>query len=450
MAKTRNMTAGSVPGHLLAFAIPLFAGNLLQQMYSFADSWISGYYLGDAALAAVGAGFPFVCLIIGMFSGFASGGTVVIAGYFGAGRHEEAKRAAGTLYLASLLAAVPVTILLLVITKPVMSLMRVDPSFYEDACSYLLIICAGLISTVGYNVNAGILYGIGDSRSSLIFLAISTVLNVGLDFWFIAGLDGGIAGAAYATIAAQTVSWFCGIVYIRKRYPQYLPHIKEWTLDKKYLSSIVRIGLPMAMQQALTSTAALFCVARINSYGEAYSAAYNIGNKIDNFAWFAVQSLCSSVMTFTGQNAGVNNLQRVRQGARWATGMSVGICVFFGALIIPLRFIMVGIFSKTPAVLEAGGEYLLYVFLGYPVLGAFQCLNSVMRGAGETTVPLISSVCGILLFRLPLIYFITDHFGPHYMYVSYIGGWFAAFALSTIYYLGGRWTRHGLAGQLSR
>lgn len=443
------MTAGSVPRHLLAFAVPLFAGNLLQQMYSFADSWISGFYLGDPALAAVGAGYPIVCLLIGLFSGFASGGTVVIAGHFGAGRQAEARRAAGTLYLSSLIAAVPVTVILLAVTRPLMRLMQVDPSFYGDACTYLLIICAGLISTVGYNVNAGILYGIGDSRSSLIFLAISTVLNIVLDFWFIAGLNGGIAGAAYATVAAQTVSWLCGTVYLRKRYPEYMPGIREWTLDRKIFSSIIRIGLPMGLSQALSSIASLFCVARINSFGEAYSASYNIGNKIDNFAWFAIQSLCSAVMTFTSQNAGVNDIKRVREGARWVTVFTVGVCLIFGVLIVPLRFALIGLFSRTPSVLEAGGEYLCYIFLGYPFCGVYQCLNSVMRGAGEVRVPMITSICGILLFRLPLIYIITDCFGPHYMYISYIGGWFAGFMITGVYYLSGRWTRHSLAKQLS-
>lgn len=443
------MTTGSVPRHLIAFALPLFAGNLLQQMYSLTDSWVVGRFIGDSALAAVGASYPVTHLIVALFSGISIGGTVVIAGYFGAGKKEEAKCSSGTLYLMSLIGAFPMTLFFLFMASPILKFMKADPAFFESAVNYLAIICAGMIGTVGYNVNAGILYGIGDSRSSLIFLIISDILNVGLDFLFVAGFSMGVEGAAYATVIAQCVSWLSGLVYLLKRYPQYMPSFRELRFDKKKFTAILKIGLPAGLQQSITAIGSVCVVARINSFGEAYSAAYNIGNKIDNFIWFAIQSLCSAVTAFTGQNAGVNDYKRVKQGARYSVLFALGICAFFMCVCIPLRFQLVGFFSKTPAVLEAGGEYIWYVIWGYPLLVTFQVLNSVMRGAGDTLVPMISPVISIIVLRLPLIYLITDKFGVHYMYLSYVLGWAFGCALSGLYFLSGRWMRHSLSKTLS-
>ena len=216
----RDMTTGSPAGHILYFALPLLVGSLLQQFYNMVDSWVVGQYVGDAALAAVGVGFPVLTMFSSLFIGLSNGGTVIIAQFFGAGKLDRVREAVDTIYTAFLLSIVPLTALALLAVRPILFLLQVEAGAFEEARLYLTVVCAGLIGSVGYNLNAGILGGLGNSRSTLLFLAVASAMNIVLDLVLVLSFGLGVLGVALGTIIAQAFSWLFGVFYINRHYPE--------------------------------------------------------------------------------------------------------------------------------------------------------------------------------------------------------------------------------------
>ena len=219
----RNMTKGSPLRHIALFTLPLLAGNFLQQFYNMVDSWVVGNYVSDAALAAVGVGFPVIFLFTSLFSGIAIGGTVVIAQAFGAGKPERVRSTIDSLYTAFVRSILPITVVSMLLVEPLMTVLRVDPAARGETRTYLLVVCAGLIGNIGYNLNAGILNGVGSSSTTLLFLMVSTVLNILLDLVLVLAFAMGVLGVALGTVIAQACSWLFGIWYINRNYPPAVP-----------------------------------------------------------------------------------------------------------------------------------------------------------------------------------------------------------------------------------
>ena len=291
----RNMTVGSPAGHILAVSLPLLAGSFLQQFYNLVDSWVVGNFVSDAALAAVGMGFPVMTLFQALFIGLSTGGTVIIAQYYGAGKVEQVKTAVDTIYTGFVRSVVPVTIIALLLLKPMLHLLRVDESAFHEAWVYLAVVMTGLVGTIGYNFNAGILNGLGNSRTTLRFLVVAAVMNIVLDLVFVLVFRWGVFGVAFATVLAQTFSWLYGVWYINRHYPEIAIHPFSGHLDHELLRKIVEIGLPAGLQMSLVSIAVLAITSKINSFGtETYGAGFNVGNKLDSVAFLPVQSLCSA------------------------------------------------------------------------------------------------------------------------------------------------------------
>ena len=438
----RNMTEGSPAGHIFAFALPLLAGSFLQQLYNMVDSWVVGNYVGDGALAAVGVGFPVIFMLTSLFMGLSNGATVTIAQFYGAGREDRAKDAVDTVCTTFLAASVPVTILAVLLVDPLLTLLRVDPTARQEAHLYLTVLCAGVIGSIGYNLNAGILAGLGNSRSTLLFLAVSSVLNIVLDLLFVAVFAMGVFGAALATIIAQLVSWLFGIFYINRRYPQFAIHPFCRRFDRTLFRQIFSIGLPSGIQMSLVALGNMAMMGSVNVYGKEYTAGYNIGNRIDQMAFLPVQSLCNAVTSFVGQNVGARKPDRVRRGIR-VTVLSSVVWSALCLLLIPLAPALISVFSRTPRVIEAGTVYVKCVMPFYAVFAIMFCLNNAMRGAGDSIFPMVDTVLSMILLRVPLVFYFSARFGPHYMFYGVGIGWIAGCALSLLYYFSGRWKRHG-------
>ncbi|MGM9662673.1 MAG: MATE family efflux transporter [Oscillospiraceae bacterium] len=439
----RNMTEGNCAKNILLFALPMLAGSLLQQLYNLVDSWVVGNYVGDSALAAVGVAYPVLFLFVSLFMGIGTGSTVVISQFFGAGKMDRVRDAVDTAYATFLITVIPLTVLALLLVEPLLLLLRIDESAFHDAKIYMTIVCAGLIGNVGYNTNAGILQGLGNSRTPLLFLAVATVLNIILDLVTVIVLHMGVAGVACATIFAQAVSWLFGIFYINRKYPEIRIRPRHWHIDRALLQEIVRIGLPAGIQSATISLGMMAVMGRVNTYGEAYTAAYNVGHKMDNLAFLPVQALASAGTAFVGQNMGASKPQRVKEGTKAAIAMAIVWCVIVNAGMLPIRKWLIALFSDTPAVVEAGAQYLLCLLPFYPFFAVMFCLNSIMRGAGESVVPMLIAFVGQIVFRVPAVYLLAHFFGPDYMYLGFGIGWIAASAIAVAYYASGRWKRHG-------
>ena len=439
----RNMTAGGVAGHIFAFALPLLAGSFLQQLYNMVDSWVVGQYVGDSALAAVGVGFPVIFMFTSLFMGLSNGGTVVIAQFYGAGKLDRVRDAVDTIYTAFVWAAVPVTALALLVVEPILWLLRVDQSAYHDAWVYLMVVCAGLIGTIGYNLNAGILGGLGNSRSTLLFLATAAVLNIILDLTLVLWAGLGVLGVALGTIISQAFSWLFGLFYINRRYPQIAIHPFSRRFDRQLFRQIMGIGLPAGIQMSLVAVGSMVIMSKVNSYGEAYTAGYNVGYKVDQMAFLPVQSLSNALTAFVGQNMGARREDRARKGVRVGVVSAVAWSVIMAAVLIPLGPALIGFFSETPAVVSAGTAYLRGIMPFYVLFAVFFTLNNAMRGAGESVFPMVNTVLSLILLRVPSVYLMANRFGPEFMYYGFGVGWAAGFAATVIYYLSGRWKRRG-------
>ena len=437
------MTVGSPAGHIFYFALPLLAGSFLQQLYNMVDSFVVGKYVGDSALAAVGVGFPVIFMFTSLFMGLSNGGTVVIAQFYGAGRMDRVRDAVDTIYTSFVCAAVPVTLAALLAVKPMLWLLRVDESAYHEAWVYLMVVCAGLMGTIGYNLNAGILGGLGNSRSTLLFLSIAAAMNIFLDFALVLWADMGVLGVALGTIISQAFSWLFGIFFINRRYPQIRIRPFCRRFDRELFRQIMGIGLPAGIQMSLVAVGSMVIMSKVNSYGEAYTAGYNVGYRLDQLAFLPVQSLSNAVTAFVGQNIGAKRLDRARRGVRVTVGSAVVWSLAMTALLIPCGPFFISIFSQTPAVIDAGAAYLRGIMPFYALFAVFFTLNNAMRGAGESVFPMVNTILSLILLRVPSVYLMAAYFGPMYMYYGFGVGWAVGFAATVAYYLSGRWLRHG-------
>lgn len=438
----RNMTVGSPAGHIFYFALPLLAGSFLQQLYNMVDSWVVGNYVGDGALAAVGVGFPVIFMFSSLFMGLSNGGTVVIAQFYGAGKMDRVRDAVDTIYTAFVVSAIPITLLAVFLVKPLLFLLQVESGAYDEAWLYLTVVCAGIIGTIGYNLNSGILGGLGNSRTTLLFLSIATVLNILLDLALVLIFDLGVLGVAVATITAQISSWLFGVGYINRRYPDIAIRPFCFRFDRKLFRQIMGIGLPAGIQMSLVAIGSMAVMSKINSYGKEFTAAYNVGSRLDQLAFLPIQSLSNAVTAFVGQNIGAKRLDRARQGIR-VTVLSSVVWSIAMLVIIPLGPTLVSFFSDTPAVMEAGAVYLKCIMPFYIPFSVMFCLNNAMRGAGESVFPMVDVILSLILLRVPMVYYLADNFGTDYMYYGIGIGWCLGCLLSVAYYFSGRWKRHG-------
>ena len=438
----RNMTVGSPAGHIFYFALPLLAGSFLQQLYNMVDSWVVGNYAGDAALAAVGVGYPVIFMFTSLFMGLSNGGTVVIAQFYGAGNMDRVRAAVDTIYTAFMASAIPITALALGLVRPVLLLMQVEEDAWAESWLYLAVVSAGLIGAIGYNLNAGILGGLGNSRTTLLFLAISSVMNIVLDLVLVLACGMGVLGVALGTIISQAFSWLFGLFYINRHYPNIAIRPFCFRFDKALFRQIMGIGLPAGIQMSLVAIGAMVVMSKINSFGKEYTAAYNVGSKLDSLAFLPVQSLSNAVTAFVGQNIGARRLDRARQGIRITVAASMAWSAVM-LVLIPLGPTLVGFFSDTPAVIQSGSVYLKCIMPFYLLFSVMFCLNNAMRGAGDSLFAMVDVIFSLILVRVPAVYWFADHYGPDYMYYGVGVGWCVGFTLSVVYYLSGRWKRKG-------
>lgn len=437
-----DMTVGSPIRLIVNFSIPLLLGNLFQQLYNTVDSIIVGNFVGKHALAAVGTGFPFMFAMISLFLGFGIATTVLIAQAYGAKNLNRVNTIAGTSYRFLLITGIPFTIAGVLAAGPVLTAMNVPKDgTLEMATTYLVIIFAGILGTIGYNLNAGILQGLGDSKSSVRFLIIAAIINTILDLLFVIPLQMGVAGAALATIIAQFISWALGVRYINRHY--HFLHIRLGSLpfDWAILKETIRLGVPSAIQNAVFSFGIMFLNSLINTFGTDFMAGFNGANKIDTLVFMPVQSFANAVTAYTGQNVGAGDLDRVKKGRRAGMIVAVGSSVAISLILYPFAGAAISLFNDAPGVIECGEWYLHTVLPFYPLLAILFVNNSVIRGVGRMTVPLVTSLVALWFARIPAAYWLAAHFGKQYIFYSYGFGWIIGVALALAYYYFGNWQK---------
>ena len=441
--KLRNMTEGSVAGHLLAFALPMLLGSLLQQLYNMVDSWVVGRFVSEAALAAVGIGYPVIFMFTSLFMGLSNGTTVTIAQFYGAGKLDRVRDVVDTTYTFFTAGVVPITAAALLIARPVLVLMRVEDAAMGEAYLYLMIVSGGLIGTIGYNLNSGILQGVGNSRASLLFLGISAVVNIALDLLFVLRFGWGVAGVAIATVIAQLCSWLFGVFYINRNYRDFAIRPFCRRFDRGLFKKIMGIGLPAGIQFATVSVGMMAVMSQVNAFGTSYAAGYNVGNKLDSMAFLPVQAMASAITAFVGQNVGARREDRVRRGVFTGVAYSIAWCVLIIAILYPARFAAAAFFTDSQGAIDGAALLLGCILPFYPLFAVQFTMCSVMRGAGESVVPMLTVVASQVLLRIPGVYLLAHFFGPAYMYYGFGVGWLFGASATVLYFLSGRWKRRG-------
>ncbi len=429
-----DMTTGSIPKHLISFAIPLLIGNIFQQFYNMVDSWVVGNYVSDAAFAAVGSVGPITYLLIGFFLGFSSGAGVVISQFYGAKRYDKVHDTIHTAFVMTLVLGVLFTGIGIAMVPTMLRFMKTPESVMAEAAEYLTIYFAGILGLMIYNIGAGILRAVGDSQRPFYFLVVSALTNVVLDLVFVLVFDMGVAGVAYATIIAQGVSAVLVVITLMKTntcvkfYPSHL------RVHGSVLAKIVKLGIPAAIQMAVTSFSNIFVQSYINYFGEAVMGGWTAYSKIDQLVLLPMQSLSLASTTFVGQNLGIGNEKRARRGVSTALLMSFASTII---LMIPVMIFaphLVKFFNE--GAVEYGTIFLRYISPFYVLCCMNQIYAGALRGSGNTTAPMIVMLSSFVFFRQAYLFimanFISNTVLPIAM--SYPAGWLVCSTAMFIYF----------------
>lgn len=383
------MTEGPIWKKITFFAIPIFLGNLFQQMYNTADSLIVGNFLGSNALAAVSSSGNLIYLMIGFFSGIALGAGVVIARYFGARDQENVEKAVHTTVAFGIVASVILTIVGVFFAPQILIWMKTPENVMPESTTYFRVYFMGSAGFVMYNMFVGILQAVGDSKHPLYYLVLSSVINVVLDLLFIAGFGMGVEGAALATDISQVVSAvFCMIQLMRCKteYRLVLRRIRfEWDI----LKQIVRFGLPSGFQNSIIAIANVVVQSNINSFGEMAMAGCGAYSKIEGFGFLPITSFTMALTTFVSQNLGARDYDRTKKGARFGIICAVVLAELIGIIIFIAAPVFTAAFDRTPEVIVFGTERARTAALFYCLLAYSHSVAAVLRGAGKSVIPMI-------------------------------------------------------------
>jgi putative MATE family efflux protein len=435
----KDLTTGKIGLGIFKFALPMLIGQMFQQLYTFVDQIIVGNFLGKEALAAVGASFPIIFTLIALVIGVASGGTIVISQFFGAKEYKMVKRAIDTVFIMLFAAAIILTAVGYPFIEQIFRLMQLPEELMEMGVSYLSVYVGGLFLFFGYNGVAAILRGLGDSITPLYFLILATVLNIGLDLLFIVVLEWGVAGAAWATIAAQGTAFIVAVFYLNRTHPLIRFNLNDFTFDKKVFRESMRIGLPTGLQHTFVAFGMMALMGIVNTFGTNVTAAYTAAGRLDSLAIIPAMVFAQALATYVGQNMGAGKLERVNRGLWTTLFMSSVVSVVMTAVVIIFKYPLMGWFTQDADVIRIGGDYLTIVTSFYLIFTSMFIFGSVMRGAGDTLIPMFITLFSLWLVRIPAAFFLSDKFGETGIWWSIPTGWTMGLVLTLIYYKMGRW-----------
>lgn len=391
--RVNDMTQGDPVRLILAFAIPLFIGNVFQQIYSMVDTMVAGYNLGDDAIAAIGATSALYSLIINLSSGMNSGFAIVVTQSFGAHDEKKLRQAvAGTLLLNALIAGA-LTVASLLFLRPLLHFMNTPEAIFEEAYSYIFIICAGMLTTICYNLFAGILRAVGNSRTPLYFLILSSLLNIALDVLFVAGFRMGVAGAAWATVIAQGISAaLCG-GYVLVRYQALLPTREDLPLPRGILWELFSAGFAMALMYCVVDLGSVIFQRANNELGKAVISAHTAARRLIVVFMQPLGTIAAASSTFVGQNWGAKKTQRIRSTLKKVMAMELAWSAFACALVFLAGDLLVRLTTGTsdPFIIENAVLSMRLHLAFFPALGILVCLRTAMQAMGKKVAPVLSS-----------------------------------------------------------
>ncbi|CAI3652256.1 MATE family efflux transporter [Clostridium neonatale] len=395
---TKDMTTGNPVKLILFFSIPLLIGNVFQQFYSMVDTIIVGRYVGVQALAAVGVTGSLSFLILGFTFGLTGGFSVIIAQRFGANDEDGLRKSVATSTILSIISTIIITLASMLSAKPVLSLMNTPDDIINDATIYIIIIYAGTCATVFYNMIAGILRSLGDSKTPLYFLILSSILNIILDLFFILNFNMGVRGAAYATVIAQGISGILCLIYALKKYPILRLKKEDWIWDKNFALKHLNVGIPMALQFSITATGLMVLQTALNAFGSTVIAAYTAASKVEQIVTQPGISFGTTMATYCGQNLGAGKYDRIKEGVKKGSIITIMVSIIAAVVLFVFGKSLSTLFISSDQIeaLNYSKQYLNTVAAFLPILGMLFIYRNSLQGIGDAFIPMMAGVAELV------------------------------------------------------
>lgn len=438
----QDMTLGAPWKRILEFSIPMLLGNIAQQLYNTADTVIVGIYVGDNALSAVGSASPILNLLLALFVGISTGAGILISQNYGARDREALSRNIGNCITLTVIASAIIMVFGPLITRPMLELLDTPASIIDWCEDYLNIYFWGILGFFMYNMLAGVLRGLGDSVSALMFLLVAAALNVVLDLVFVAKFGMGVPGVALATDLAQGISAVLCFIKLLGMKDVFTLHKSSFRFQPSVAGKIIKIGVPSGITQAIMACSMMVVQSLTNSMGEMVIAANVIIMRVDGFAMMPNFSFGQAMTVYTGQNVGAGKYHRVHQGINQGCYIAQAFSTAITIVLLFLNKYLFGIFTDTPELIDLAGRMMRIMAVGYIAVSVTQVLGGVMRGAGDTVTPMWISICSTVLLRVPVAY-ILAHFTaseaypnghPYSLSVSLLTSWTMGMVISIVAY----------------
>lgn len=447
LATPVDLTKGTPWKDILIFTLPMLLGNIAQQLYSTVDSIVVGKYIGDNALAAVGSSLPILNMLLVLFMGISAGAGIMVSQYYGAKNREALSVTIGNCITLTVISCLFLIAVATPFIKPILTVLNTPETIINDCANYLTISLVGIFGMAFYNILSGIIRGLGDSFSVLIYLLIATVINIVLDIYFVAVLNMGVGGVALATVIAQSISSLLCLIKLSKMNDCFDFGIKFLKLKSVFVKTIVRLGLPSGLTQAIMSSAMIVVQSLTNQFGEQFIAANVIIMRVDGFAMMPNFSFGMSLTTYAGQNVGAGLYDRVTKGAKQGTLLAVITSTFITLVILLFGKYLMGIFTETTSLVNMSYYLMCILAVGYIAMAVTQSLSGIMRGAGDTVTPMWISLIATVLLRIPLAYGISYltrtpelPFGRcECIQISLMISWLMGALITFIFYRHGKW-----------
>ncbi|MBE6541747.1 MAG: MATE family efflux transporter [Ruminococcaceae bacterium] len=434
--KDVDMTEGNIVNHIINFAFPLLIGNLFQQLYNTVDTWVVGNYVSNEAFSAVGTVGPVINMLIGFFAGLASGAGVVISQYYGAKMNDKVHDAVHTAIVMTLIMGIVFTVLGIGMTPLMLELMDTPDNVMPQSRAYLITYFAGIMGLMLYNMGAGILRAVGDSQRPFYFLVVSALTNIVLDLVFVLVLHLGVVGVALATIIAQGISAVLVMITLIRADNCVKVSIRDLRISFVMLGKIVKVGIPAALQMAITAFSNIFVQSYINFFEADCMSGWTAYAKIDQLVFLPMQSISLAATTFVGQNLGKNQVERAKKGV--TVGLTAAM-ISTVILIIPVMIFapnLVAFFNGKAEVVEFGTLFLRILSPFYILCCVNQIYSGALRGAGNSKVPMIIMLVSFVGFRQVYLYVVANFISNTVVPISmgYPAGWLVCSLLMLIYY----------------
>lgn len=437
------MTNGSIGKKIIRFALPIFWGNLFQQLYNIVDSLVIGNFVGRDALAAVSSTGSLIFLLVGLFGGIFMGAGVVISKYFGANEKENVQTAIHTSIAFGIISGIILTLVGTVFSPQILRLMGTPESVFPNAVLYVRIYFGGILTVVMYNTASGIFQAVGDSKHPLYYLIVSSIVNVVLDLLFVAVFKMGIGGAAIATVISQAVSVVLAFYHLVRTKDIYKVTFSKIRLNLDMLKQILHMGIPAGIQNSVIALANIVVQSNINFFGAVAVAGCGSYSKIEGFVFIPITSFAFSMTTFVSQNLGAKKYERAKKGTYFGIVVSIILAEVIGIIFFLTAPKLVALFNSEPEVIQYGTAQARTISLFFFLLAFSHCVAGILRGAGKAIVPMIVMLCCWCIIRVIYVT-VATHFIPEIRMIfwAYPLTWFLSSVIFLIYYLKFNWL-HG-------